>query len=377
METKQVLSLEESFAELQDPRVDRTKLHKLRDILIIAVCAVICGAESWPDIEQFGNDKREWLSRLLELPNGIPSHDTFRRVFARINPQEFEQCFFDWVGGLTGTVSGVIAIDGKTLRRSHDKAAGKKPLHVVSAWATENRLVLAQVATEQKSNEITAIPHLLRMLDLSGCIVTIDAMGLQKKIVKQIVDQQGDYGIALKKNHKGLYEQVRAIFEMAHQDQFAHVKHQQTQIVNKGHGRLETRTYWIIDDESCMTSLNPDGAWEKLRSIGMVEATRWIGQKMTTEVRYYLLSIDGDALQFAHAVRSHWGIENSVHWVLDVTFHEDFSRMRTGHSDHNFAILRHIALNLLRKEQTAKASIRTKRLKAGWNTDYLEKVLLG
>ena len=202
METKQVLSLEESFAELQDPRVDRTKLHKLRDIMIIAVCAVICGAESWPDIEQFGNDKREWLSRLLELPNGIPSHDTFRRVFARINPQEFEQCFFDWVSGLTGTVSGVIAIDGKTLRRSHDKAAGKKPLHVVSAWATENRLVLAQVATEQKSNEITAIPHLLRMLDLSGCIVTIDAMGLQKKIVKQIVDQQGDYGIALVLSHR-------------------------------------------------------------------------------------------------------------------------------------------------------------------------------
>jgi predicted transposase YbfD/YdcC len=377
METKQVLSLEESFAELQDPRVDRTKLHKLIDIIIIAVCAVICGAESWPDIEQFGNDKREWLSRLLELPNGIPSHDTFRRVFARINPQEFEQCFFDWVSGLTGTVSGVIAIDGKTLRRSHDKAAGKKPLHVVSAWATENRLILAQVATEQKSNEITAIPHLLRMLDLSGCIVTIDAMGLQKKIVKQIVDQQGDYGIALKKNHKGLYEQVRTIFEMAHQDQFAHVKHQQTHIVNKGHGRLETRTYWIIDDESCITSLNPDGAWEKLRSIGMVQSTRCIGQKITTEVRYYLLSIDGDALQFAHAVRSHWEIENSVHWVLDVTFHEDFSRMRTGHSDHNFAILRHIALNLLRKEQTAKSSIRTKRLKAGWNTDYLEKVLLG
>ena len=257
------------------------------------------------------------------------------------------------------------------------KTAGKKPMHVVSAWATENRLVLAQVATEQKSNEITAIPHLLRMLDLSGCIVTIDAMGLQKKIVKQIVDQQGDYGIALKKNHKGLYEQVRTIFEMAHQDQFAHVKHQQTHIVNKGHGRLETRTYWIIDDESCITSLNPDGAWEKLRSIGMVQSTRCIGQKMTTEVRYYLLSIDGDALQFAHAVRSHWEIENSVHWVLDVTFHEDFSRMRTGHSDHNFAILRHIALNLLRKEQTAKSSIRTKRLKAGWNTDYLEKVLLG
>jgi predicted transposase YbfD/YdcC len=217
----------------------------------------------------------------------------------------------------------------------------------------------------------------LRLLDLSGCIVTIDAMGLQKKIVKQIVDQQGDYGIALKKNHKGLYEQVHTIFEMARQDQFAHVKHQKAQTMNKGHGRLETRNYWIIDDESCITSLNPDGAWEKLRSIGMVESIRHTRQKVTTEVRYYLLSIDGDALTFAHAVRSHWGIENSVHWVLDVTFHEDLSRVRAGYADHNFAILRRIALNLLRHEKTDKSSIHTKRLKAGWNTDYLEKVLLG
>jgi len=375
MGTSHIQSLEESFSKLHDPRVERTKLHKLQDIIIIAVLAVICGAETWVDLEQFGKEKQEWLKRFLELHNGIPSHDTFNRVFARLDPQELEQCFFDWVSGLVGVVSGVIAVDGKTLRRSHDKKKGIKPLHMVSAWASEQRLVLAQLATEQKSNEITAIPELLKLLDLKGCIVTTDAMGLQKKIVKQVTDQLGDYAFALKKNQRILYKKVSEIFEKVRKDGFIDFQYQYVETREKGHGREEIRRYWMIDDPMIIASLNPKGAWKNLHSIGMVESERHIGQKVTKEVRYYLTSLS-DVHLFARAVRSHWGIENSVHWVLDVIFHEDLSRMRAGHSSHNFGILRHIALNLLRREETAKCSIHAKRLKAGWNTDYLEKVLI-
>lgn len=372
---QQVLTLEESFGKIKDPRVERTKEHKLIDIIIIAICAVMCGAEGWGEIEQFGREKREWLETFLELPNGIPSHDTFNRVFARINPEEFERSFFEWVSGLTKKITGVVAIDGKTVRRSYDKTEGKKALHLVSAWAAENRLVLAQVATTKKSNEITAIPKLLRLLDLSGCIVTIDAMGTQKLIAKQIKEQNGDYALALKKNHGLLYEKVERLFAKALQENFQGVPHQQIQVTNKGHGRQEDRHYWIIQDQSIIESLDPNGDWEGFQSIGMVQSQRRIGQKVTTEVRYYLLSIPGNAATFAHAVRSHWGIENSLHWVLDVAFHEDLSRTRSGHSAHNFALLRHIALNVLRQEHSASGGIHAKRLKAALSTIYLEKLL--
>ena len=377
MEKKQKLSLEESFQRIQDPRIDRTKLHKLIDIIIIAICAVICGAEGWEEIEEFGKEKQEWLEKILELSNGIPSHDTISRVFSKIDPQEFEDCFFEWVRSLTESISGVVAIDGKTLRRSHDRSTGKKALHLVSAWAAGNRLVLAQLATEQKSNEITAIPELLRMLDLAGCIVTIDAMGTQKKIAEQIVEQKGDFALALKKNQGTLYRKVQEAFELAKKDDFSNVKHEETKIEEKGHGRQETRAYWIIDDEAVRSTLDPNGDWRKLRSIGMVESTRIVGEKTMKQVKYYILSIEGNVEMFSHAVREHWGIENKVHWILDVAFREDLSRIREGHSAHNFAILRHIALNLLQKEKTAHMGIHAKRLKAGWSTNYLEKVLIG
>jgi len=364
------------FATVADPRIDRTKAHDLLDIIVIALCAIVCGADSWVEVEDFGNAKLDWLRRFMPLPNGIPSHDTFGEVFARLDPTQFQTSFLNWVRAVMEVTGGqVIAVDGKTLRRSHDHRLGKDAIHMVSAWASANRVVLGQIKVDEKSNEITAIPALLQVLDLAGCIVTLDALGTQKEIAQTIVDREADYVLALKENQGHLYEDVKATFEDAEQHHFQAVPHDHHKTVTKDHGRLEIRQSWTISRADYLEALRDHAVWPALHSIAMVRAERRIGDTTSVETRYYLSSLPGHAAQVLDAVRSHWGVENGLHWCLDIAFREDESRVRKGEGAQNFAVLRHMALNLLKQEKTAKVGIKAKRLKAGWDEAYLLKVL--
>ncbi len=367
----------EHFSIVPDPRVERGKKHRLLDILFIAVCTIICGGESFTDMELFGKAKEAWLRKFLELPHGIPSHDTFGRVFSLLDPQAFGECFLRWAAALHEATQGeVIALDGKTLRHSFDAATGQAALHLVSAWASENGLVLGQLKVEGKSNEITALPALLKLLDIKGCVVTMDAMGCQKELAKQVIQQGGDYVLCLKGNQESLHAEVQYFFAEAQKMDWRDVPYRYQETVEKDHGRIEMRRCWMVE-EAAIEWLAREGQWPGLASVAAIEAERRSGKKVTKETRYFISSLRGNVKQLAAAARKHWGIENSLYWVLDVTLNEDQSRIRKDHAPENMAMLRRLALNLIRKAKPQKVSVRGSIKKAGWDNSFLEAILVG
>jgi predicted transposase YbfD/YdcC len=375
-------SLIAHFQDLPDPRVNRTQDHDLIDLLIIAICTLLCGGETFNDMEDFGRAKQAWFKTFLSLRSGIPSHDTFNRLFAALDPKAFLDCFLRWTQSVRQAVpQEIVALDGKALRRAMNKDQTLK--YVVSAWAEHNGLVLGQLKVADKSNEISAVPQLLRVLELSGCIVTVDAMGCQKKIAKEIVEADADYVLALKGNQETVHQEVKTFLDQTLAEQQgprlpgaklspAAATLAAWQTVEKDHGRLEIRRYYQSAQLAWFADLQK---WEGLRSVGMVEAVRQIDGQQTMERRYFLSSLPLDVQPFARAVRGHWGVENKLHWVLDVCFREDQSRARAGYAAENLATLRRLALNLLRREKTKKRGIKGKQLNAGWNHTYLLQLL--
>ena len=390
------------FADLPDPRINRRKRHLLSDVLVIALCAVISGADDFVEIAYFGRCKKKWFEERLSLPNGIPSHDTFTRVFAQLDPEAFSACFLTWTEAVRNCISNLaaeqgveqrqIAVDGKTLRHSFEHGNVQTATHMVSAWAHQSGLVLAQCKVDGKSNEITAVPELLARLDIAGCIVSMDAMHCQKETARQIVDRGGDYLLGLKGNQQALHDAVRLFFEDALNREFKDfglednghklIQHATWQQTEKDHGRIEKRRCTVVDAEPCREWLDPKAEWKALASIIMIESERRTGENfehIVTERRFYISSLTGrttkDAKRAARAVRAHWGIENCLHWVLDIAFREDDCRTRKNHGPQNFATLRHLALNLIKRDTIVKAGVKARRHMAGWDHDYLAQII--
>lgn len=357
------------FSPMNDPREKRGIRHRLPDMIAIAITAVICNADGWEDIEIFGKCKAKWFATFLDLPHGIPSHDTFARVFAKLDPDEFESCFRQWMAHLSDTSQGrLIAVDGKTLRHSFDTASEKTALHMINAWCTTNQSVLGQMVCGTKENEIPVLPRLLKLLDLDGAVVTADAMHCQKKTAKVIRQGKGDYLLQVKDNQPSLHENIELLFDQGLTDDCRGVRYDFAETTESGHGRIETRRCWCSDD---IVGVAPSDDWPGLKTVVCVERIRRIGSETSRKRHYYISSLPADAANLLRCSRDHWGVENQLHWRMDVVFHEDARRIRKDHAAENYTRLSRIALNLLKADTSVKASIRQKRKLAGWDHDFL------
>ena len=376
MNERPLSSISACFSEVHDPRVRGRCDYPLSEIITIAICAVVAGADGWTEIETFGKRKEAWLKQFLALEKGIPSHDTFGDVFRMLNAEAFQRSFTRWIEGVfTVTQGQVIAIDGKTVRRSHDRTIGRDAIHIVSAWASANGITLGQRKVDDKSNEITAIPELLDLLNVTGCIVTIDAMGCQKKIAQKIRDEKADYVFSLKENQGKFLQDVQDWFAHADQVNFAGMTHDYHETVNKGHGRIEVRRCWVVSDPVAFDYLRHYEGWADVQTIVRVQRERHFADKTEQETSYYISSLPPNASVILNAIRSHWGIENSLHWVLDVVFREDASRIRKDNSSQNIGVLRKIALNIL-KQDPSKGSLKSKRYSAALDDTFLLQLLV-